>query len=97
MRQVLFAAVLVSALSTSAVAQQTDCAPTLAAYSGIQTGMSYSQVASIIGCAGSEMSRVELGGTTTVMYMWQGGVFSGNMNATFQDDKLAMKAQFGLK
>jgi hypothetical protein len=69
----------------------------LAAYNQIQSGMSYQEVANILGKEGKELSRVEIPGMpTTVMYQWE--EFGGlkNMNATFQDDSLTSKAQFGL-
>jgi hypothetical protein len=49
-----------------------------------------------IGEAGTEISRSELAGISTVMYSWQnpGGA---NMNAMFQNGSLVTKAQFGLK
>ncbi len=66
-------------------------------YNLLQTGMTYEQVVEILGEEGTEMSRVEALGSPTVMYMWKAGGFSaGNMNATFQDNELFSKAQYGL-
>ncbi len=65
-------------------------------YDKLKTGMSYKEVVKIIGFEGEEMSQNEVGGTKTVMYMWQNPDGS-NMNAMFQNDKLIQKSQFGLK
>lgn len=69
----------------------------LAEFNQIATGMSYTRVAQILGSGGTEMSRTDFGGTSTVMYEWQGSGFASNMNAMFQDGALVSKAQFGLK
>ena len=69
----------------------------LAEFNKVTTGMSYAQVSQILGSGGTENSRTDIGGSTTVMYTWQGSGFASNMNAMFQDDKLVSKAQFGLK
>lgn len=67
---------------------------TLTAYNRVKAGMSYEEVVNILG-QGTEISRVEVPGTpTTVMYQWQDGLKSAN--ATFQNNKLMSKAQFGL-
>lgn len=71
---------------------------TLANYLRLRDGMRYSEVVAILGEAGTEMSRSDLGGITTVMYSWQGeGSLGANMNAMFQGGKMVSKAQFGLK
>lgn len=76
---------------------------TKAEYDRIRDGMSYATVVSIIGKRGEELSRSHMGGVpgvmesiTTVMYSWQ-NVDGSNMNAMFQNDRLVMKAQFGLR
>ena len=69
---------------------------TLAEYEQIRNGMSYSEVRSIIGESGQELSRSDLAGYTTVMYSWANSNGS-NMNAMFQNDKLVNKAQLGLR
>jgi hypothetical protein len=73
------------------------CRVTLTQYSQLQTGMSYAQTRSILGCAGTEASRVDMAGYTTVMYQWDGNSFGANMNVTIQNDALVSKAQFGLR
>ncbi len=73
---------------------------TMAKYKKIKSGMTYQEVVKIIGEEGEESSRVEIPGIPiTVMYMWKakGFMAMGNMNATFQGNKLTTKAQFGLK
>ena len=68
----------------------------MAAYSQLQTGMSYEQAVEILGKPGTELSSNEIGGTRTVLYQWDAG-FGANMNAMFQDGQLIQKAQFGLR
>jgi len=57
--------------------------------------MSYSEAGGILE-PGTEMSRSDIAGYTTVMYSWQGPGL-GNMNAMFQNGRLVTKAQFGLR
>lgn len=68
---------------------------TYSEYLQISNGMSYREVVDIIGFEGEEMSRNQLMDIETVMYMWhnRGG---SNMNVTFQNDGMVLKAQFGL-
>ena len=90
------ATVLVSA--TAVVAQATTCKVDLAQYQSLSSGMTYSRVTAVLGCEGSELSRVEMGGFKTVVYMWQGNSSAGaNMNVMFQNGKLISRAQFGLQ
>ena len=72
-------------------------AVTMKQYSKVKMGMTYSEVVQILGEPDQELSRTELSGYTTVMYMWEGNSLGGNMNAMFQNGKLVNKAQFGLK
>ena len=69
---------------------------TKAMYLQISEGMSYHQVARIIGAPGEEMSRSILAGYTNVMYQWVNNDYSG-MNAIFQNGRLVTKEQFGLR
>jgi hypothetical protein len=69
---------------------------TMANYLQIADGMTYNDVVRLLGERGTEISRVDIDGLRTVMFQWQGDGL-GNMNATFQNEKLIMKAQFGLK
>ncbi len=65
-------------------------------YNAIATGMTYDDVIAILG-NGEELSRVELGGIQTVMFMWKEAGGIGNMNVTFQQGRVVSKAQFGLR
>jgi hypothetical protein len=65
-------------------------------YLRLREGMTRDQVVRILGSPGTEVSRSDLGGTSTVMYQWQNADGS-NMNAMFQNGKLVSKAQFGLR
>lgn len=76
---------------------------TMSAYQQVANGMSYRQVAQIIGEAGEETGRSNIGGVPgvqasveTVSYQWVNPDGS-HMNAIFQNDKLMTKAQVGLR
>lgn len=86
---------LISSVNTPVFAS--ECNVTKAHYEALESGMSYSQAVTVLGCHGEEMSSTEIGGIKTTMLMWTGTGIGGNMNAMFQDDKLVSKAQFGLK
>lgn len=87
-----------SSFNTETQVQPTNKELSMAAYNQIVSGMSYQEVANILGKEGKELSRVEITGIpTTVMYQWEESGGLKNMNATFQDDALVSKAQFGLK
>ena len=77
-------------------AERTDGVVSRAEYNRIRSGMSYSEVADIIG-DGTEISRSDMAGYTTEMYSWENPSGGGNMNAMFQNDELISKAQFGLE
>ena len=90
-----------AAKSTAVVTQKTaakKCGATRREYEALQIGITLGQAAGIIGCKGSEMSRVAYGGQETIMVSWPGeeGLFS-NMNATFDNDRLVGKGQLGLE
>src|SRR5438132_685442 len=70
---------------------------TMSQYSQVQPGMTYKQAVRILGEPDQELSRSEMAGFTTVMYMWKGTSPGGNMNVMFQNGELVTKAQFGLK
>lgn len=57
----------------------------------IKMGQSYDEVKALLG-EGKEVTSSEVAGIKTVMYEWKGSGM-GNMNITFQGDKLTMKAQ----
>jgi hypothetical protein len=92
MRKLFLSLLILCLLSTAALA-----AVTMAQYEKVNTGMTYSEVISILGTPNQELSRAEMAGITTVMYMWEGNSIGGNMNVMFQNGKVVTKAQFGLK
>ncbi len=70
---------------------------TLAQFEKITTGMSYAEVVQIVGGAGREMSQSEVLGIKSATYAWDGdGGLGANVMVSFQNDKVATKAQFGL-
>lgn len=95
MKKILgFALILVIAPHMAAA----DCKVSKAKYDALKDGMSYSQAVETLGCAGEEISSSNVAGYRTVMYNWYGSTWTGaNMNAMFQNGKMVMKAQYGLK
>jgi hypothetical protein len=69
---------------------------TMAKFQQLETGMSYEKAVAIVGAEGTEMSRSDLVGQTTVMYVWKNPNGS-DMNAMFQNGGLVTKAQTGLE
>ena len=66
-------------------------------YNKISTGMSYSQVSTILGDGGKELSRVDIkGAPLTISYQWQ-NTDGSNIIVMFQDDAVTTKAQALLK
>jgi hypothetical protein len=65
----------------------------------IQNGMSYGEVAKIIGSEGEMMSETGAKGDPyyTVIYNWKGKDGISNSVITFQGDKVYNKAQIGLQ
>ena len=90
-----------AAVASPARGEDTGPAPfdgvTMARYTALPHGISYHDAVAILGADGTELSSNEIGGTKTVMYQWPGQGRGANMNATFQNDKLVSKAQFGLR
>lgn len=75
---------------------------TQAEFLQIKHGMSYREVVEIIGVEGTESVNLHFEGVEgliedieTVDYMWQNPSGS-NMSAMFQNDRMMLKAQFGL-
>ena len=64
---------------------------TLAEYEQLREGISYEEAVRIIGDEGEELSRSDIAGYSTVMYMWTNAGGS-NMNAMFQNGELVTKA-----
>ena len=80
------------------LAQSTLCFATASKFKIIQNGMSIDEVESIIGCRGETLSENQMAGIHTIMIAWSGrGGVGANMNAMFQNDRLIMKSQFGLR
>ena len=77
-------------------APQQGCKVQKVAYDRLRTGSSYRRAVSELGCEGEEISRSEIAGFRSVIYMWRGRSLGANMNATFSNDELVGKAQFGL-
>jgi hypothetical protein len=76
---------------------------TRAQYERLREGMSYSEAVRVIGRDGEELSSSHFEGVpgivpniSTQMYMWHTADGS-NMNAIFQNDRMVIKAQFGLR
>lgn len=72
---------------------------TKAEFNKIKDGMSYKQVASIIGGKGTIESETGNSGDSdhTIIYTWNGdGSLGANASVTFQGDKVINKAQFGV-
>jgi hypothetical protein len=67
-----------------------------AQYDQLQTGMSYSQAATIMGDPGEQSSRVENMGIILEGYSWANDDGT-SCNAQFQNDRLLAKAQLGLR
>ena len=82
--------------ATQPVQQSSVSGVNMENFKELQTGMTYEQVAGILGQEGEEMSRSEIAGTITVLYTWKADDFS-NMNVTFQNNALVSKAQLGLR
>ncbi len=69
---------------------------TLDEFNQIETGMTYDEVATIIGSDGTLSSESTFNDTTTQLYIWYGKNGIANANFTFQNDSLISKAQLGL-
>jgi len=69
---------------------------TLDNFQRIKMGMSYSEVVSILGEEGEEVSRSDFAGRTTASYDWKGENLA-IVSVVFQNDSLLYKSQFGLK
>jgi len=68
---------------------------TAAEYGKIREGMTYPEVANIVGDPGEEVTSSDIAGIRTVMYSWA-NYDGSNANAMFQNDRMVMKAQAGL-
>jgi hypothetical protein len=76
----------------------TSCAVSAAQFAQLHVGMTYAGALAVIGCPGDVMVDQSAGRPSTMMYGWQGhGIPGANMNAMFQDGRLIMKRQFGIR
>ena len=76
----------------------TSCAVSAGQFAQLRVGMTYAEAIAVIGCAGDVMVDHSAGRPLTMMYGWQGhGIPGANMNAMFQDGRLIMKTQFGIR
>lgn len=69
---------------------------TLSEFQQIQPGMTYDQVAQIVGDPGSQFQSQEMMGIKSDTYMWENGG-GPNMVCMFQNGKLINKTQVGLR
>jgi hypothetical protein len=69
---------------------------TLAKYNQIRVGTSRSEVESILGGKGEEVSSSEGGGIRFTVIKWEGENFS-SIILTFKNDKVLTRSQVGLK
>lgn len=58
--------------------------------------MTYKEVVEILGSDGTETSNSEIGKYKTVVYKWEGDNYT-YVIASFQNDKMSFKSQYGLK
>ena len=71
---------------------------TMEEYNKIDTGMTYEEVAEIVGSAGEVTVQSETGNIKIVMVTWYGnGTAGSNANVTFTNNEVTAKAQVGLK
>lgn len=74
------------------------CQATAASYNALQVGMTYAQAIKIIGCAGEEMARNQIGEFESVAVRWWGrGQPGANLIVFFQNGRVMQKAQGGLQ
>jgi hypothetical protein len=93
------AIVVLLALFANALGLGPEPTITLAEYSRLSDGISYSAAAAIVGTQGVETSRVAIPETPsllTIAYSWKNDDGS-NAIVMFQGDKLISKSQVGLK
>lgn len=69
---------------------------TLNEFNKIENGMTYEEVANIIGSEGTVMSESNILDNHTIIYYWYGKNGVANANFTFSNDKLINKTQIGL-
>ncbi|MBP0018974.1 MAG: hypothetical protein J7647_15675 [Cyanobacteria bacterium SBLK] len=77
--------------------QEAQKSLTMADYDAIPNGISLEEAQALLGSNGKEMSSSEVAGIKTEIHIWENNPPTSNITLTFQDGKLANKAQFGLK
>lgn len=81
-----------------AAVDKTNSKMTLEKYNRIQTGMTAEEVKEIVGNLGKVASESDVGGYKTIVLQFDGsGSLGANANVTFQNGRVVMKAQAGLK
>jgi hypothetical protein len=70
---------------------------TITNYDRLTSGMSYQSVVDILGTPGQVQERSESAGITSVTYLWVRDRSGANLSVKFNDDKLAVKTQYGLR
>ncbi|WP_426571353.1 hypothetical protein [Aquihabitans sp. McL0605] len=76
--------------------KEQDSKMTMAEFTEIQTGMTYSQVKGIVGSGGELVTSTELGGTKTEGYSWDGVAEFSTGSVIFQNGIAISKTQVGL-
>lgn len=84
--------------SAKVSANRNDPKMTLDEFNRIETGMTPEQVKEIVGGLGKVASESDMAGYKTVILQFDGkGSLGANANVTFQNGRVVMKAQAGLK
>lgn len=73
-----------------------SCTVSLASFGALKIDMSQTEVQSVFGCPGVEMSRSRIADQEIVMLRWSAGPAS-IATASFNNDRLWAKNQFGLE
>lgn len=82
----------------SEILEENDPGISAAEFSQLQNGMSYEQAQAIVGSAGELVTDSEMAGIRTFAVKWDGERgFGANANVMFQNNKLVVKAQAGLR
>ena len=90
-------------ISPRAEAQyDTYCSVSADQFARLQPGMTYRDAISVIGCSGEMLSENEIDNhhfsQSPSMYGWRGrGSVAANMNVIFQNGRIVMKSQYGLR
>jgi outer membrane protein assembly factor BamE (lipoprotein component of BamABCDE complex) len=82
--------------NTGAVKSSLKNALSLEQYNRLKTGMTYDEVADIMGSPGTETSSSQIGRFKTSSYKWEGEDFQMVL-CVFSNDKLTSKTQANLK